>query len=109
MPTNPLPDAIAAYFTAQNRHDTEATLAAFSDDAVVTDEGAEHSGRDAIRAWIEDTTKKYSATMEPQDVIQTGDATDVAVVITGTFPGSPLELDFFFTLRDGKIAALATG
>jgi ketosteroid isomerase-like protein len=47
--------------------------------------------------------------MEPQDVIQTGDATDVAVVITGTFPGSPLELDFFFTLRDGKIAALATG
>ena len=75
-----LPDAIANYFTAQNRHDTEATLAAFADDAVVTDEGAEYDGRDRIRSWIEDT-----------------------------FPGSPIELDFFFTLKGGKIASLATG
>jgi uncharacterized protein (TIGR02246 family) len=104
-----LPDAIANYFTAQNRHDTEATLAAFADDAVVTDEGAEYDGRDRIRAWIEDTTKKYAATMQPQGVNQAGDATDVSVLVTGTFPGSPIELDFFFTLRSGKIASLATG
>jgi hypothetical protein len=60
--SNPLPPPLAAYYEAKNRHDTDAMLAPFAEDAVVRDEGQEHRGRAAIRTWMEHTIRKYRVT-----------------------------------------------
>jgi hypothetical protein len=46
-------------------------LASFADHATVKDEGTDRHGRAAIRDWIEETTRKYSATADPKDVAGT--------------------------------------
>ena len=50
---------IATYFEADQRHDGDAIVAAFADDAVVRDEGAEHAGPTAIRAWWQAAKARY--------------------------------------------------
>lgn len=62
-----LPVPIAAYFKARNEFDIDAILAPFDENAVVKDEDQEHLGRPAIRSWLEETTRKYHATVEPQN------------------------------------------
>ena len=101
----PLPD----YFTAKNAHDIDAMLAAFAADARVHDEGRDHRGRDAIRAWIADTTAKYSVTATPEDMAQDGAETVVRALVAGNFPGSPAHLTYRFTLAGARIAALSIG
>ena len=48
-----LPEPIASYF-AHEASDPRAVARAFSDDALVYDEGHEHRGRAAIAAWNAD-------------------------------------------------------
>lgn len=50
-----LPGPIAAYFAAANAHDSDATVACFTDVAVVHDERRKMRGGTAIRAWKEQT------------------------------------------------------
>lgn len=70
------------------------------------DEGGTYRGRDAIRAWSEETEGKYKYTTEALDASVTGDTVRVRAKITGSFPGSPVELDYFFILANDKIASL---
>lgn len=102
-----LPDAIAAYFQAKNAHDTTAMAACFTDDAVVHDEGEELRGREAITKWIEETTAKYKVAVEVLKVEEQGGEVVVTALISGTFDGSPVELQFCFTMGAGKIVGLA--
>lgn len=101
-----LPDPLALYFAATNNHDIDAMLAPFAEDAIVKDEGQERQGRAAIRAWMEETTSKYRATAEPINIAGTDSNMIVTSRVSGTFPGSPVELRFAFTLAGGKIAHL---
>ncbi len=100
------PDSITSYFEAANAGNGEAAAACFSEDAIVCDEEAEHRGRSAIRAWVEQATKKY----QPQVDILKGEESAgrilVAGRVSGTFPGSPVELKFEFKLENGMIASL---
>ena len=104
-----LPDPIAAYFRAQNAHDVDGMLATFASYARVRDEGQELTGSAAIRAWIDDTTRKYRPSATPLGIEQTDDRSIVKVRVSGTFPGSPIELSFRFKLEDRLIAALEIG
>ena len=45
-------------------------------------------------------------TLEPVATSARGGKTVVSTKLTGNFPGSPVTLDFVFTLEGGKIAAL---
>jgi ketosteroid isomerase-like protein len=101
-----LPGPISAYFDASNKHDIEAMLAPFDEDARVKDEGQEHHGRAAIRVWMEDVTRKYHVTIEVKDVTDTNGATVVSGLVAGDFPGSPVLLDHTFTLSGAKITRL---
>ena len=101
-----LPEPLAAYFSAKNRHDIDAMLAPFSARAVVTDEGQERRGAAAIRQWMEETTRKYNPTAEVLEVAATDGETVVTALVSGTFPGSPAQVHFAFTLEAGKIAHL---
>jgi len=101
-----LPTPVSNYFKAVNLQDVDAMLSAFSDEASVHDEGQEMNGRAAIREWVDDTTRKYRVTLTPTGVRQTDERTTVTARVAGTFPGSPVELRYHFTITGGKIARL---
>lgn len=101
-----LPKIIAAYVQAQNAHDAKAMLACFSESAVVHDEGEKHSGKKAIGEWIDKTTKKYMPHFSPTK-IEVGDKETVLTVeVSGSFEGSPVDLDFHFVIENEMIAGL---
>jgi hypothetical protein len=101
-----LPKPIAIYIAAENRGDTEALAQCFAENAVVRDEGQTIEGLAAIKKWKAETKKKYQHTIEPLASVQKDDKTIVTNRLTGNFPGSPIELEFVFTLDGDKIAAL---
>lgn len=107
--TASLPEPIAAYYAAKNRHDIDAMLAPFAADASVRDEGEEMRGHAAIRHWMEETTRKYRVTVAVAEVSEADGRTLVAADVTGTFPGSPARLRYAFTLEAGRIARLEIG
>ena len=100
-----LPKPIAAYFTA-DKADGEAVSQCFTEDAVVKDEGHTHQGRSAIKQWKADASAKYQYTSEPFACEQKGGKFVVTSHLTGNFPGSPVDLRFFFKLEGDKIASL---
>ncbi len=101
-----LPKPIAIYIAAENRGDTEALAQCFAEDAVVRDEGQTIEGLAAIKKWKAETKKKYQHTIEPLACTQKDGKTVVTNRLTGNFPGSPIELEFVFTLHRNKIASL---
>jgi hypothetical protein len=101
-----LPTPIAIYIAAENRGDVEALAQCFSEDAVVRDEDRTIEGLAAIKRWKAETSKKYQHTVEPLASAQKDGKTIVTNRLTGNFPGSPIELEFVFTLDGDKIASL---
>lgn len=101
-----LPQPIANYFQASNAHNTDRVVGAFTDDALVIDESREYRGSAAIRAWSEEALTKYKPHAELTDVTEAGDKTVVAAKVSGTFPGSPVQLRFAFTLKGNQIGVL---
>ena len=102
----PLPKPIEVFMSSENTHDTDALAECFAPDATVQDEGQTLQGLTAIKAWRSETATKYQHTLEPVAASACGDKTVVSTKLTGNFPGSPVTLDFVFTLEGGKIAAL---
>ena len=100
-----LPKAIAAYFAADNV-DGDAVSRCFSEDAVVKDEGHTYKGRAAIKEWKTDASAKYEYTCEPFAYEEKDGKTVVTSHLVGNFPGSPVDLRFFFKLEGDKIASL---
>ena len=101
-----LPTPIAIYVAAENRGDTETLEQCFAEDAVVRDEGQTIEGLAAIKQWKAETKKKYQHRVEPLAVAQKDGKTIVTNRLTGNFPGSPIDLEFVFTLDGNKIASL---
>src|ERR1700733_8810800 len=100
-----LAGALASYYTAVNAHDIERVCALFADDAIVKDEGEEHRGRDAIRAWMRTTTAKYGPIkVEPTAAAESGRVTLVTCTVSGDFKGSPATLRYTFTVERESIA-----
>jgi hypothetical protein len=100
-----LPKPIAAYFTADSG-DGEAVSQCFTENAIVKDEGHTHKGRAAIKVWKADTSAKYQYTREPFACEEKDGKTVVTSHLVGTFPGSPVDLRYFFRLEADKIASL---
>jgi hypothetical protein len=96
-----LPKPVAAYFDA-DKGDSESFSQCFTEVAVVKDEGHTYQGRAAIKQWKAEATRKYQYTSEPfacEEIVVTSQ-------LAGNFPGSPVNLRFFFELEGDKIAAL---
>ena len=100
-----LPKPVAAYFIADEA-DGEAVARCFTDDAVVKDEGHIYNGRMAIKKWKEDASAKYVYTSEPLACEKKDGKVVITCRLTGNFPGSPVDLRFFFELAGEKIASL---
>jgi SnoaL-like domain len=100
-----LPTPIAAYFAA-DKAGGETVARCFTDDAVVKDEGNAYRGRVAIRQWKADVSTRYQYVSEPLACEQKDGKVVVTCRLTGNFPGSPLNLRFFFELEGDKVASL---
>ena len=100
-----LPKPIAAYFSA-DKGDARAVSQCFTENAIVKDEGHTYKGRAAIGKWKADTSAKYEYTSEPFACEDKDGKTVVTSHLVGNFPGSPVDLRYFFTLEGNKIASL---
>lgn len=100
-----LPQPVAAYFSA-DAVDAGNVSQCFTDDAIVKDEGHTYHGRAAIQQWKADVSTKYQYTCEPLACEQSNGKVIVTCRFTGNFPGSPVNLRFFFGLEGDQIASL---
>jgi len=100
-----LPKPIAAYFTA-DEDDAKAVSQCFTENALVKDEGHTHTGRAAIEKWKTDASAKYQYTSEPFACEEKDGKTVVTSRLVGNFPGSPVDLRYFFQLEGEKISSL---
>ena len=100
-----LPKPIAAYFIADTG-DSEAVSQCFTENAIVKDEGHTYTGRAAIKEWKAAASAKYQYTSEPISCEEKDGKIIVTSHLVGNFPGSPVDLRFFFTLAGDKIALL---
>ena len=100
-----LPKPIADYFTADSA-DGEAVSQCFTENAVVKDEGHTYKGRAAIQRWKADASIKYQYTCEPLAREERDGKTVITGHLVGNFPGSPVDLRFFFELAGEKIESL---
>ena len=94
-----LPKSIAAYFAA-DKGDSEALALCFTENAIVKDEGHTYNGLAAIKQWKAGASKEYSYTSEPFASDQKEGKTVITSRLVGSFPGSPVNLRFFFGLED---------
>ena len=66
------------------------------------DEGHAYNGRAAIKKWKEEASAKYEYTSELVACEQKDGKFVVTCRLTGNFPGSPVDLRFFFELEGDK-------
>jgi len=101
-----VPPIIQKYIDASNAHDVKSILACFADDAIVRDENETRRGTSEIERWLTTTIEKYNFQFKPLAAQERNNETVVSVEVSGTFPGSPISLDYHFTIAGGKIASL---
>lgn len=104
-----LPVAIARYVQIANSDTPEAVPECFAADAIVHDEGQTYEGVAAIKDWMAATKKKYGHTVTPLELAEHGGQSVLKARLVGSFPGSPITVNFNFVLAAGKIRALAIG
>lgn len=98
-------ELIDRYFRLATQPDADPYFAQFAKDAIAEDEGHEHHGIDAIRAWRQAAPL---VTYTVGDVVFRGGEHVAHAEIAGDFPGSPVTLAFHFTFTDdGHIQTLA--
>jgi SnoaL-like protein len=101
-----LPKPIALYIAAENSGDANLFDQCLAENAVVRDEGETHEGLAAIKRWKAETKRKYQHTVFPLTLVEKEGKIVVTNRLTGNFPGSPIELEFVFTLGSDKIVSL---
>jgi hypothetical protein len=102
-----LPTVIRTYLIAHQARDAETAIATFTADAVVTDEGYTHHGREEIRTWLSRAAGEYTYTTEFTGAMTTGNGRfDVVQHLEGNFPGGEADLHFRFTLDGPSICRL---
>jgi SnoaL-like domain len=104
-----LPVAIERYIQIANSDTPEAVPECFSPDAIVRDEGGTYEGVAAIKDWMATTKKKYGHTVTPLELAEHGGQSVLKARLVGSFPGSPITVNFNFVLAGGKIRSLAIG
>lgn len=74
---------------------------------IPTVEGETLRGKKAIESWIVKTIEKYKFQFKPLSVKDDDGEVVVAVEVSETFDGSPVTLDYHFTVENDQILSLA--
>jgi hypothetical protein len=101
-----LPKPIAVYVSAENSGNASLFDQCFAENATLRDENEIHNGLAEIKKWKAETKRKYQHTVDPLRIVERDGKFTVTNRLTGNFPGSPIELEFVFTLAGDKIVSL---
>ena len=101
-----LPKPIALYVVAENSGNPNLFDQCFADEAIVRDENETHAGSTAIKKWKAETKTKYQHIVDPLRIAERDGKFIVTNRLTGNFAGSPIEVDFVFTIQGAKIISL---
>ncbi|UNK40700.1 nuclear transport factor 2 family protein (plasmid) [Shinella sp. H4-D48] len=102
-----MPESIAAFFIADRDGGPDELAAGFTENAIVKDAGETLVGHEAIRQWKVDYTRKYGpTTTDPFFIVTEDGRTQVTAHVAGDFPGSPVDLRYFFVIAGDRIAEL---
>ena len=101
-----VPRPVATYLAAEKAKDTQRLSECFREDAVVRDEGREHRGVAAIKAWHREVNARFRYVVEPLAASVSGPTVAVRARVTGDFPGSPIEPRFTFAVSGDRIGSL---
>jgi hypothetical protein len=102
-----LPAPISSYLVAHRARDLDTAAGYYTEDAIAVDEGRAYRGRQQIRDWLATAASEYTYTIELTGARRLDDEHYVAIHhLEGNFPGGVADLQFTFTLREGRISAL---
>ena len=73
---------------------------------MVRDENATRRGKIDIERWAGETIDKYKLHFRPLNAERRANETVVSIEVSGSFPGSPVTLDYHFTVANAKISSL---
>ncbi|GAA2519934.1 SDR family NAD(P)-dependent oxidoreductase [Winogradskya humida] len=102
-----MPSAVSRLVAALNAYDTDAVLAVFAPDAVVTDDGKTYRGHDEIRRWNTLEVAAARVVLTPLATTEEDGRTVVTMRATGDFPGSPLSFAFHLRPADPDFTRIA--
>ena len=106
-----IPEPIKSAIKAANDHDSNSFLYNFVETAVLTDEGQEHHGIEAIRKWSDEKLIGASVTFVITDIKSNGDKTVVTAEVDGDFDKTglpdPFVMALHFVISGSKIVRLA--
>ena len=97
---------LTEWLAAHNRHDSEAFIRCFTDDATLRDEGKVYHGLPAIKAWFEDASRRYRMTLDVTEITEVAGEIVLAGEISGDLDGGPVALRYILGTEDDKIVAL---
>jgi hypothetical protein len=101
-----LPAPIEHFVQIVNSGALEAVPECFAPDAIVHDEGQTYEGLAAIKNWMAATKRKYDHTIAALELAPRDGQSVLKARLAGSFPGSPITVDFSFVLAGGKIRSL---
>ncbi len=101
-----LPAPIRTFIDATNTADSDTFIAAFTDDARLTDWGREFNGHDGVRSWDRTDNIGVHSHFELVTAEQGPDLDSYVVTLTVSGDGFNGTGPMRFTLRDGLIASL---
>ncbi|QJW47709.1 nuclear transport factor 2 family protein [bacterium BFN5] len=101
-----LPLLLDRFIQTKNAYDSKAFVACFAEQAVVLDEGKEIRGTAAIQSWFETSNEKYQDTLTVTKLVEHNHETVLTALVAGNFEGSPVSLDFYFSIKEDKIDRL---
>lgn len=64
-------------------------------------------GHEEIARWFENTKAKYQQLIEPLSIRQDGDDYLMTAKVSGTFDGSPVELEYRFVMKEERIHSVS--
>ncbi|GAA5020225.1 polyketide cyclase [Marivirga lumbricoides] len=103
-----LPTVITDLIEAQNNANSSAYANCFSEMAVVVDEGKTYNGRKEIEHWIAAANEQYKTVMKPLNYNEKGNTKVLSAEVSGSFPGSPVVLNYHMEIIDNLIQSLKT-
>lgn len=101
-----LPQPIAAYYHACDVYDDTLLAGCFAEDVVLQDEGQEYHGADTVSGHILGANRNAKVMIEITNCVEKMGETVVTATLSGDFEGSPIPLDFHFSIENGKIKVL---
>jgi ketosteroid isomerase-like protein len=105
-----LPAVISRFIKATNDHDGDAFISCFANDALVNDFARNFRGRDAIKQWSDKEMIGDKVTFEIDEVVEHYGDFFITALTDGNYDKSkspdPTYLDYFFTVREGKIVQM---